>query len=213
MDLKSDDAEYKVSSMEGEEVEKRQQSPGSPSSQNSFSPDFSASSCEDEDGGQNVAGQQPQSTQWTLLLYHRRLLENTFTAGARRKSKESGRSFGQSTPLSVLSVFFAGIVTLLVVGTNNYFQGYMSFFHYGLTLQLEVNEVEMFVLLTLALQEGHIFRARLENYWTKQEQVRCPFCGQTTVDQNMNTYSVSTLQGQQFIGRMKDMTMENTRLV
>jgi len=58
MDLKSDDAEYKVSSMEGEEVKNRKLLSGSPSSQSSSSQDFSASTSEDEDGCQNVAGQQ-----------------------------------------------------------------------------------------------------------------------------------------------------------
>jgi len=58
IDLKSDDAEYKVSSVEGEEVKNRQHLPGSPSSQNPSSQDFSASTSEDEDDGQNVAGQQ-----------------------------------------------------------------------------------------------------------------------------------------------------------
>jgi len=51
MDLKSDDGEYKVSSMEGEEVTKKKQSPGSSSSQNSSSSDISASTSEDEDAG------------------------------------------------------------------------------------------------------------------------------------------------------------------
>ena len=109
-------------------MKKRQQTPRSPSSQNSSRPDFPASTSEDEDAGQNVAGQQPQATQWTLSLYLRRLAADTFTGGATRKSNESGCNPGESIPLSVLLVFFAGIVTPLVVETNIYFRGYFYFF-------------------------------------------------------------------------------------
>jgi hypothetical protein len=175
MDLKSGDAKGKVSSMEGEEVKKRQQSPGSPSSQNSSSSDIPASTSEEGDACENVTGQQPQLTQWTLSLYLRRLVANTFIGGARWKCSESGRSSRESTPLSVLLVFFAGIVTLLVVETNSYFQEYLYFFHYGLSSQSEGIEAEMFAFLTLALQMCHIFCGRLGDYWMKLEQVRCQF--------------------------------------
>lgn len=57
--------------------------------------------------------------------------------GVRWKSSESGRSFGQSIPLSFLLVFFAGIVTLLVVETNSYFQEYLYIFDHGLSSQPE----------------------------------------------------------------------------
>jgi len=33
--------------------------------------------------------------------------------------------------------------------------------------------------LALTLQMGHTVQGRLEDYWTKMEQLRTPFCGQT----------------------------------
>ena len=45
------------------------------------SPDYSASSSEDEDGVGNVAGQQPQPSQWTLPPKPWRSLVHTFIGG------------------------------------------------------------------------------------------------------------------------------------
>jgi len=45
--------------------------------------------------------------------------------------------------------------------------------------QREVTEAEMFSFLTLTLQMGHTVQDRLEEYWTKMEQLRTPFYGQT----------------------------------
>ena len=106
---------------------------------------------------------------------------------------------------------------MLAVETNSYFQEYLYFIHCGFPSQPEVTEAEMFALLTLTIQMGHIVRASLENYWTKLEQVRCRFCRQITVDQNINThfgfYISRTIIRTEFTGKMKDMTMENTRFV
>jgi len=38
--------------------------------------------------------------------------------------------------------------------------------------------VEMFAFLALTLQMGHTVQGRLEDYWTKMEQLRTPFYGQ-----------------------------------
>ena len=39
--------------------------------------------------------------------------------------------------------------------------------------------MEMFAFLALTLQMGHTVQGRLEDYWTKMEQLCTPFCGQT----------------------------------
>jgi hypothetical protein len=61
-DSDSDDAYYTACSTVGEEVEPPPSLPGSPSSHfPKSSPDFSASTSEDEESVQDVAGQQPPS--------------------------------------------------------------------------------------------------------------------------------------------------------
>ena len=42
-----------------------------------------------------------------------------------------------------------------------------------------MTEAEMFAFLALTLQMGHTVQDRLEDYWTKMEQLCCPFYGQT----------------------------------
>ena len=50
------------------------------------SPDYSASSSEDDDDVGNVAGQQPQPSQWTLPPKPQRPVVQTFTGAPNRKS-------------------------------------------------------------------------------------------------------------------------------
>jgi hypothetical protein len=65
-----------------------------------------------------------------------------------------------------LLLFFAEIITLLVMETNS---------DDGPSSQREVTEAEMFAFLALTLQMGHTVQGRLEDYWTKMEQPCCPF--------------------------------------
>ena len=78
MDSDSDEAQYNTSGTEDEEMEPRPPSRKSPLSQSVSSSDFSASTSEDEDV-ENVASQQPQSTQWTLPPYPRMRVLHPFT--------------------------------------------------------------------------------------------------------------------------------------
>jgi hypothetical protein len=97
------------------------------------------------------------------------------------KSSEAAHITGESTPLSVLLLFFAEIITLLVVETNRYYRQYLENTDEVLSVQCDVTEAEMFVFLALTLQMGHTIQGRLEDYWTKLEQLCCPFYGQTMV--------------------------------
>ena len=45
--------------------------------------------------------------------------------------------------------------------------------------QRDVTEAEMFVFLALTLQMGHTIQGRIEDYWTKSDQLCCPFYRQT----------------------------------
>jgi len=143
------------------------------------SPDYSTSSSEDEDDVGNVPGQQPQPSQWTLPPKPRRHLVHNFIGAPNGKSSEAAHITPESTPLSVLLLFFAEIVTLLVVETNHYYHQILDNFEDRPSPQREVTEAEMFSFLALTLQLGHTVQDRLKDYWMKMEQFRTPFYGQT----------------------------------
>jgi len=143
------------------------------------SPDFSTSSSEDEDDVVNVAGQQPQPYLWTLPPQPRRRVVYPFIGAPNRKSREAAHITSESTPLSILLLFFAEIITLLVVKTNRYYHQFLENSDDGPSPEREVTEAEMFAFLAVTLQMGHTVQGRLEDYWTKMEQLRTPFYGQT----------------------------------
>ena len=180
-DSDSDEAENNTSDTEDEGVEPHSLLRGSPSSEPSSSLDYSASSSDEEDTVGNVSGHQPQPLQWTLPHYPQRRVVHTFTGAPIGKSSEAAHITRESTPLSVLLLFFAEIITLLVVETNRYYHKYLDNNDEGLPPQRDVTEGEMFVFLALTLQMGHTIQDRLEDYWTKLKQLCCPFYGQTMV--------------------------------
>ena len=142
------------------------------------SPDYSASGSEDEDGVGNWASQQPQPSQWTLPLKPRRRIVHTFIGPPSRKSSEAAHITRESTPLCILLLFFMEIITLLVVETNHYYHQFLDNFEDGPSPHREVTEAETFAFLALTLQMGHTIQDRLEDYWTKMEQLCTPFYGQ-----------------------------------
>jgi len=72
-------------------------------------------------------------------------------------------------------LYFIEIITLLVVETNRYYHQFLDSFEDGPSPQRDVTEAEMFSFLALTLQMGHTVQDRLEDYWTKMEQLRIPF--------------------------------------
>ena len=176
MDSDSDEDKYYDSAMEDEEPRPplRHDSTSQPPS-----PDYSASSSEVEVNVGNVTGQQPQPSQWTLPPKPRRHVVQTFTGAPNGKSSEAAHITPESTPLTVLMLFFAEIVTLLVVETNHYYDQFLDNCEDRPSPQRDVTEAEMFVFLALTLQVGRTVQDRLEDYWTKMEQLCTPFYGQT----------------------------------
>jgi len=177
MDSDSDKDKYYASQMSEDEEE-----PCLPSQKSSLSqlpsPDYSTNSCEDEDDVGNVASQQPQALQWTLPPKPQRHLVHNFIGACNRKGSEAAHITPESTPLSVLLLFFAEIFTMLVVEMNRYYHQFLDNFEDGPSTQCEVTEAEMFSFLALTLQMGHTVQDRLEDCWTKMEQLHIPFCGQ-----------------------------------
>jgi len=126
--------------------------------------DFCASSSEEDDDVGNVAGQQPQPCLWTLPPQPRRHVVHTFTRARNGISREAAQVTSESTTLSVLLLFFAEIITLLVVETNRYYHQFLENSDDGHSPEREVTEVEMFAFLALTLQMGHTVQGRLEDY-------------------------------------------------
>jgi len=152
--------------------------PCPPSTAQPPSPDYFASSSEDEVNVGNVTGQHPQPSQWTLTPKPRRRVVQTFTGAPNRKSSEAAHITPESTTLTVLLLFFAEIFTLLVVETNRYNHQFLDNCEDGPSPQ-RVTEAKMFAFLALTLQMGHTVQDRLEDYWTKMEQLCTPFYEQT----------------------------------
>ena len=107
---------------------------------------------------------------------------HTFIGAPNGKSGESAHITRESTPLSILLLFFAEMITLLVVETNHYYHQFLNNFEDGPSPHRDVTEAEMFAFLALTLQMGHTVQDRLEDYWTKMEQLCTPFYRQTACD-------------------------------
>jgi len=163
MDSDSNEDKYHATQESENEEEPRPPSRWSSLSQPP-SPDYSTSSSEDDDDVGNVAGQQRQPSQWTLPPKPRRRLVHNFIGAPNRKSSEAAHITPASTPLSVLLLYFAEIVTLLVVETNHYYHQFLDNFEDRLSPQRNVTETEMFSFLALTLQMGHTVQDRLEDY-------------------------------------------------
>jgi hypothetical protein len=171
MDLDSDEDKYYDSATEDQE-------PRPPSTLRSPSPDYFVSSSEDEVNVGNVTGQQPQPSQRTLHSKPRRRVVQNFTGPPNGKSREAAHITPEPTPLTVLLLFFAEIVILLVVETNRYYHQFLDNCEDGPSLQRDVTEPEMFAFLALTLQMGHTVQDRLQDYWMKLQQLCTPFYGQ-----------------------------------
>jgi hypothetical protein len=76
----------------------------------------------------------------------RNSLVHNYTGGPRGKDSEAPHINDSSTWLSVLFLYFAEIVTLLVVETNQYWHCYLDILDDGLSLVPHVTEAEIVVL-------------------------------------------------------------------
>jgi hypothetical protein len=76
---------------------------------------------------------------------------HTFIGAPNGKSIEAAHITPEYTQLNVLLLFFAEIITLLVVETNRYYHQFLDNFDYGPSPQCEVTEAVMFAFLALTL--------------------------------------------------------------
>ena len=79
--------------------------------------------------------------------------------------------------LRVFLLYFAEIITLLVVETNRYYHDYIDRLDDGPSPEPDVTEAEMFLFLALTIQMGHGVRDKLTDYWATVYQLYTPFYG------------------------------------
>jgi len=114
------------------------------------------------DGFQSESGQQ-----WTRPSGPQRCVVHTFTGGPREKgNSEALHINNNSSPLSVFLLYFAEIITLVVVETNRYYHDHLDRLEEGPSSQSDVTEAEMLVFLALTIQMGHGIRDQLTDYWS-----------------------------------------------
>ena len=103
---------------------------------------------------------------------------HTYTGGPRgKKDNEVSHINDGSSPLSVFLLYFAEIITLLVVETNRYYHDYIDRLEDGPSPEPDVTEAEMFVFLALTVPMGHGVRDKLADYWATVDQLYTPFYG------------------------------------
>ena len=91
---------------------------------------ISSSASNEEDAGESGPGeqtQQPLTLQWTSPSCPQSSVAHTYTGGPRgKKDNEASHINDSSSPLSVFLLYFAEIITLLVVETNRYYHDYLD---------------------------------------------------------------------------------------
>jgi len=84
-----------------------------------------------------------------------------------------------SSPLSVLMLFFTEIFHLLVEQTNAYYQQHLDR-QARLSCRLpDITLPDMMTFVALALQLGCVLKDTLRDYWSRLRQLHNPFYGET----------------------------------
>jgi len=140
------------------------------------------SSASDEDKAVEIGpGEQTQQAltlQWTCPSCPQSSVAHTHNGGPRgKKDNEASHINDDSSPLNVFLLYFAEIISLLIVETNCYYQDYIDRLDDGPCPEPDVTEAEMFVFLALTIQMGHGVREKLTDYWSTLDQLYTPFCG------------------------------------
>lgn len=124
------------------------------------------------DGFQSGSGQQ-----WTRPSGPQRGVVHTFTGGPRGKNSEAPHINDSSSPLSVFLLYFAEIITLLVVETNRYYHAHLDRLDEGPSPEPDVTEAEMLVFLAVIINMGHCNLDQLKKYWSRAYNYHTTFYG------------------------------------
>ena len=93
------------------------------------------------------------------------------------KKSEAPHINKDSSPLSVLLLFYTEILHLLVEQTNLYYKQFLDR-QAGPSRRLpDITLPEMMTFIALALQMGHVLKDTLHVYWSRLRQTRTPFLG------------------------------------
>jgi len=124
---------------------------------------------DEQNAGESGPGeqtQQPVTLQWTRPSCPQSSVAHTYTGGPRRKKdNEASHINDSSSPLSIFLLYFAEIITLLVVETNRYYQDYIDRLDDGPSPEPNITEAKTFVFLAMTIQMGHGVRDKLTDYW------------------------------------------------
>jgi len=133
---------------------------------------ISSSTSDEEDAGESGPGeqtQQPLTLRWTHPSCLQSSVAHTYTGGPRgKKDNEVPHINDGSSPLSAFLLYFAEIITLLVVETNCYYHDYIDRLDDEPSPEPDVTEAEMFVFLALTIQMEHGVKDKLTDYWSTQ---------------------------------------------
>ena len=122
--------------------------------------------------------QQPITLQSTRPSCPQSSVAHTYTGGPRGKNdNEASHINDGSSPLSVFLLYFAEIITLLVLETNRYYNDNIDRLDDGPSPEPDVTEAEMFVFLALTIQMGHSVRDKLTDNWATVDQLYTHFYG------------------------------------
>ena len=79
--------------------------------------------------------------------------------------------------VSISFLYFAEIITVLVVKINHYYYNYVDRLDDRRFPEPDVTEAEMFVFLALTMQMRHGVRDKLADYWATMDQLYTLFYG------------------------------------
>ena len=101
--------------------------------------------------------------------------------GPAKGLKKSGASHinKDSSPLSMLMLYFTEIFHLLVEQTNTYYQQHLDREAGPSCRPPDITLPDMMTFIALALQMGHELKDTLHDYWTRLRQLHNPFYGET----------------------------------
>jgi hypothetical protein len=95
------------------------------------------------------------------------------------KKSEAPHINKDSSPLSVLMLFFTEIFHLLVEQTNLYYEQFLDQ-QAGPSRRLpDITLTEMMTFIAIALQMGHVLKDTRRDYWSRLRHTRTPFFGET----------------------------------
>jgi len=105
------------------------------------------------ESGPSEQTQQPVTLQWTRPSCPQSSVAHTYTGGPRgEEDNEASHINDGSSQLSVFLLYFAEMISLLVVEANHYYQDYIDRLDGGPIPEPDVTEAEMFLFLALTIQ-------------------------------------------------------------